>query len=291
MRFIFSSDREIVSTPDRSGLAYEDVIFPSSDGVQLHGWLIPGEAQRPLVLFFHGNAANISYRVENIVYLHQLGFPVFIFDYRGFGSSQGQATGEKDLYQDARGALGWLGERGWSPGRMIFFGRSMGAAVALQLAIETAPAGLVLESPFTSLRDIARKTAPATYALVGWWNIGDVFDNLDKIGRLKTPLLIFYGDRDPIVPNDMSLRLFARAGEPKSLYRVKGAGHSDAFEVGGEGYRQAWDTFVARVFHSEAHRDSIHTSGKTDLVQKNRPKANTTELIPRLSLFSPPLEI
>lgn len=252
MRFVFSSDQRVVATPDQRGLAYEDVHFPSRDGVRLHGWLVPGEAGKPLVLFFHGDAANISDRVDNLAYLHRMGLTVFIFDYRGFGSSQGEPTSEEDLDQDARGAIAYLEGRGWSPGDMIYFGRSMGAAVALQMAIETPPAGVVLESPFTTLRAIARQTAPISYALFGWWNIGKVFDNLDKVGKIRVPLLIFYGDKDRIVPEKMPLSLFARAREPKTLYLVKGAGHSNAFEVGGSGYRHAWHTFLARTAKARA---------------------------------------
>lgn len=245
MRYVFTTSHDTQQTPGEAGLAYEDVRFSAKDGVRLHGWLIPGEAGKPLVVFFHGNAANISHRVENLLDLHQMGLSVFIFDYRGYGSSDGQALSEDDIYQDARGALDHLAGRGWRRDNLIYFGRSMGAAVALQMALEEPPAGLVLESPFTSLREIAWQMTPITYALVGWWGVGGAFDNLGKIGTFSGPLLIFHGDRDPIVPLSMSRRLFAEAREPKTLHVVHGAAHSDAFRAGGPDYRKAWLGFLS----------------------------------------------
>ena len=244
-RFLFSTSHDVLATPDQRGMPYEDVRFSAEDGVQLHGWLIPGSPEKPLVLFCHGDAANITYRVENLRYLHDLGFSVFIFDYRGFGASAGEATSEEDLRRDARGALAWLEGRGWPPSRLIFYGRSLGAAVALALALETPPAGVVLEAPFTSLAEIAWHLSPFSYALFGWWSLDARFDNIDAIGRLGAPLLIFHGTRDPIIPPEMSLRLFARAPEPKTLCLVPGGGHSNAYLAGGEMYRQAWLRFAA----------------------------------------------
>lgn len=246
MRYVFSTSRDTLATPDRRGLAYEEVWFPADGDVRLHGWLVPGEVGKPLVVFFHGNAANISHRVDQIACLNGLGLSVFIFDYRGFGASEGRALSEEDLYRDGRSALALLAAKGWPTERLIYFGSSMGAAVALQMGLEAPPAGVVLECPFTSLREIAWHMTPVTYALVGWWSIGSAFDNLDKIGSLTRPLLILHGDRDDKVPLEMSKRLFARAVEPKTLHVVLGAGHSDLFSIDGETYRHAWRTFLAQ---------------------------------------------
>lgn len=246
-RYIFTTSADSIATPAQVDLSYEDVWFLSPDGVQLHGWFVPAKTNRPLVLFFHGNAANITYRVPNLLYLHNLGLPIFIFDYRGYGASKGRSLDEGDLYQDARGALSFLKTRGWTPDRMIFFGRSLGAAVALQMALEHPPAGVILESPFTSLRDIAREMTPVTYYLLGWWSIGSRFDNLGKISQLTRPLLIFYGDQDRIIPPEMSLSLFSQANEPKTLQLIAGAGHSNAFQVGSVAYSHAWLNFVEQL--------------------------------------------
>jgi fermentation-respiration switch protein FrsA (DUF1100 family) len=248
-RFIFHSSRDVLSTPDQLGMNYEDVWFRSTDGVQLHGWYVPADSPGPLVVYFHGNAANISHRVKNLQYLHRLGLPVFIFDYRGYGASEGRPLREQDLYRDGRGALDWLRQRGWQPERMIYFGRSLGAAVALQMALETPPAGVVLECSFTSLRDMGRKRSPVTFALAGWWALGEPFDNFAKIPRLQRPLLIIHGDRDQVVPWSMGKSLFDNAPEPKTFLSVSGAGHSDSYLVGGTDYQIAWENFLRQSEH------------------------------------------
>lgn len=244
-RFVFSSSSEIVARPDHQGMPYHEVIFPASDGVKLHGWYVSGAPEMPVVLFFHGNAANISHRIENLLFFNRLGLPVFIFDYRGFGRSQGEPTGEDDLYRDARAALEYLRSIGYSPSETVYYGRSMGAAVALQMALEAPPARLVLECAFTDLRGIAWHMTPFTYATVGWWGLQNEFRNIDKISRLAVPLLLIHGERDRIVPVEMGRRLFAKAPPPKQLLIVPGAGHSNAHAVGGQSYRRAWLDFIA----------------------------------------------
>ncbi|MBE0595888.1 MAG: alpha/beta fold hydrolase, partial [Desulfuromonadales bacterium] len=146
-QFLYFPTRTLVATPAAAGLPYEEVFFAAADGVRLHGWYLPGEPGRPALLFAHGNAGNISHRLENLRLFHQqLGVTVFIFDYRGYGQSEGRAT-EEGTYADARGALAWLRGRGWEAERLVYFGRSLGAAVALQLALEAPPAGVVLKPP------------------------------------------------------------------------------------------------------------------------------------------------
>ncbi len=239
-RLIFSTSKDIVSTPDEVGLTYEEVWFTNRDGIQLNGWLVPGEPGMPLVLVCHGNAANISNQVNNLQYFNEIGFSTFIFDYRGFGKSNGQATREEDLYVDARGALGYLAAKGWSSSQVIYYGHSMGAAVSLQMGLEFPPAAVVMESPFTNMSDIAWHTAPITYALIGWWAIRDRFDNINKIEKLSTPVVIFQGEEDPVVPVEMAQRLYQRARQPKTLYLIPGGGHTNLYQVGGKGYRSAW---------------------------------------------------
>ena len=196
--FIFFPDRPLVATPALYELPYEEVSFAAADGTRLHGWYLPGESDRPLVLFCHGNAGNISHRLDNLRQLRRLGLSVFIFDYRGYGSSDGKAN-EAGTYSDARGALAWLTNRGWSHQQIVYFGRSLGAAVAVQLALEYPPAGLILETPFTSIAAMGRHHNPILYLALGWL-LDARYDNLAKIGRIHAPLLIFQGDRDSIVP-------------------------------------------------------------------------------------------
>jgi uncharacterized protein len=227
-------------------MAYEEVWFASRDGIQLHAWFVLGIPEKPLILFCHGNAANITHRLENILVFNRLGFSVFIFDYRGFGLSQGEPHIENDLYQDVRGAIDFLQKKGWKAAQMIFYGRSMGAAVALQAGIEVPPAAVVMECPFTSMSEIAWHLRPITYALVGWWGIGARFDNLEKIGKLNVPIMILQGDKDVITPPQMAKRLFEKANEPKTFHLFPGGNHSDLYKVGGENYQAAWTEFIQR---------------------------------------------
>lgn len=240
-RFLFTSSKDIVSTPEQFGLSYEDIWFSAtSDGGRLHAWLIPGETGMPMVIFFHGNSANISSQIDILRYFNEMGFSVFTFDYRGFGQSHGQVTAEQDLYIDARSALAYLKARGWSSSEMIYYGHSMGAAVSLQMGLESPPAVVVLECPFTNMTDIAWHTAPITYALIGWWALDVRFDNITKIEKLSTPVVIFQGDQDQIVPVEMARRLYQQAREPKALYVIPGGGHTNLYQVGGKKYRNVW---------------------------------------------------
>ena len=244
--FLYFPEREITLTPATAGLSYEEVFFPAADGTRLHGWYLHGSPGRPLVLFFHGNAGNISHRVENLSLFHrELGVPVFIFDYRGYGRSDGE-PGEEGTYADARGALAWLRQQGWEPARMVYFGRSLGAAVAVQLALEAPPAGLVLESPFPSVAALGRYHYSLLYHLLGW-ALDARYDSAAKIGRLRLPLLMFQGDRDGIVPPDMARRLFARANEPKTFHLIPGAGHNDTLEYGDGDYWEGWRRFLEQI--------------------------------------------
>lgn len=191
-RYLFVTKKGITDTPLRDSLPYQEIWFPASDGVQLNAWFIPGKAEKPLVLFFHGNAGNLSDNLEYLNLLHGQGFPLFIFDYRGYGKSQGEPRRENDLYQDARGAVSYLQGQGWQHEKIIFFGQSLGAAVALQMALESPPAGLVMESSFTTMDEIVQYVSPLTYYTVGWWGIDLPFDNLAKISRVDVPLLLIH---------------------------------------------------------------------------------------------------
>lgn len=246
-RYVFLPKKELTATPARDNLAYQEVWFPAGDGVQLNGWFVPGKAGRPLVLFFHGNAGNLSDNLEYLNLLHGQGFPIFIFDYRGYGKSQGETRREDDLYQDARGAVSYLAGQGWQHEKTIFFGQSLGAAVALQMALENPPAGLVMESSFTSMDEIVRYVAPVAYYTVSWWGIDLSFDNLTKISRVKIPLLLIHGNKDTVVPVEMARRLFAEGGGTKMLHIVREGGHCNAFEQDSAAYLAAWSNYLEFV--------------------------------------------
>ncbi len=236
---IYVPTRELAGTPASLGLAYQEVWFQAEDGVRLHGWLIPGP--RPVtLLWFHGNAGNISHRLDNIRQIHdRLGIAVFIFDYRGYGRSDGSPT-EAGLYRDARAAREALvGSLGVPPGQIVYFGRSLGAAVALDLALTHPPFGLILESPFLSVQAMANRTLPGSGFL-----FKTRFDSLAKIRRLRIPLLVAHGESDEVVPHEHGRRLFEAASEPKAFYTIPGARHNDTYLVGGSEYWEAWRKFL-----------------------------------------------
>jgi len=241
--FLYHPFREISATPAQYGVPYEDVLFPASDGARLHGWYVPPvEAEGPVVLWAHGNAGNISHRSENIALLRrETAAGVFIFDYRGYGRSEGR-PGEAGLYADMRGAYAWL--RGRAPaGRIFFFGRSLGATVAVRVAAEGAEArGLILESPFVSLAEMGELMfpfLPVRRLLV------QEFDTARWLPRVKAPLLFLHGDSDEIVPFSQGRRLYELAPGPKRFHAIRGARHNDTYVTGGPAYWQVWREFLA----------------------------------------------
>ena len=236
-RFVFFPESEIASTPDQAGLRYEDVYFTSSDGLTLHGWFIPAPpgfaAHRAQTwLWFHGNGGNIGTRVGQLERAHHLlGVHQFIFDYRGYGHSQGRPT-ERGTYQDARAAVNYLKHRpGIHPDRIVYFGHSLGAAVAIELAVSRSPLGMVLIGPFASIRDMAKLTLHIP--LAGWLVRGH-YNSMQRIPRVHTPLLVLHGELDEIVPHSQGMKLYQAANRPKRLVTLYGASHNNAHHVAGD---------------------------------------------------------
>ncbi len=242
---LYFPERAIEATPQSEGIAYEDVWFPASDGVRLHGWLVPAPDARITILWCHGNAGNIGDRVNNLKYLHRLlGVNVFIFDYRGYGRSAGHlwSLSEPATYRDAEGALAYLRSRkDLASARLVYFGRSLGAAVAIELSREHPPAGLILETAFTSIREMAGIVMPY---LPFPGLLQTKYDNLAKLPTIRVPLLILHGDQDEVVPLRLAHRLFEAANPPKTFYTIHAAHHNDTYIVGGEPYFQAWGRFL-----------------------------------------------
>ena len=241
--FIFFPERELIGTPADEGLEYEDVFFSASDGVQIHGWFVPGESDTTL-LWFHGNAGNVSHRVDNISLLHErLGINIFIFDYRGYGRSEGTVS-EKGMYMDAEAAMDHLRSRN-ADEKLVLFGRSLGAGVAVEMATRHPVYAIILESPFTSIEAIAKHTNPVLSAVVP---VGAVlrskYDSLAKIKDVRSPLMVLHGDRDEIAPFELGRELFEAANEPRRFYTIAGAGHNDTYLVGGEAYFEALESFI-----------------------------------------------
>lgn len=206
------------------GLIYEDVWIDSSDGVKLHAWYCPVENPRAYVLFAHGNAGTIASRWPVMEMLtQQLGVSALAFDYRGYGKSTGHPT-EKGVLTDARAARDWLAKHvGVSPQDIILYGESLGGGVVVDLAGKDGARGLMLESTFTSLPDVARNVLP--YSPVAHV-MRNNFDSINKIGSYHGPLIIAHGDADPLIPIEQGKQLFRAANEPKRFYTVHGAGHN-----------------------------------------------------------------
>ena len=248
-QLVFFPDREVMSTPGDAGLVYEDVTFTASDGVKLHGWFVPGDGKR-VIIWFHGNAGNIGHRVENLVLMReQLRVSVFLFDYRGYGNSEG-APSEQGLYLDAEAALEYTKTRSGleADEGIVYFGRSLGAAVAVELATRYPPRALVLESPFTSIQGMAQKVYPVVSKVVPLGLVVQSrFDALAKIGQVRTPVMVLHGDQDDMIPIEMGRELFEAANEPKAFYAIRGASHNDTYAVGGVPYFDALRAFVNRT--------------------------------------------
>ncbi len=239
---IYFPSRTVQFTPSDVGLAYEEVFLDTEDGVRIQAWYVPGDPAGKTLLWFHGNAGNIGDRVEHLkVYHDRWGVNQMLVEYRGYGQSGGTLS-EEGTYADGRAALAHLrGQKGLSPGDLILFGRSLGAAIAVQLATETDCAGLILESPFTSIRDMARTHYPLLGHLVP---LRIRYASIDKIGRIHCSLLILHGDRDTIVPQKHGRRLHEVAPEPKRFFSIEGAGHNDILLRADESYYRTVQEFI-----------------------------------------------
>jgi uncharacterized protein len=253
-RFIFHPEHVIRRDPSHIGLAFEDVFFTTQDGIRLHGWFIPHQEARATLVWFHGNAGNISDRLLNITLLHdRIKTNIFIFDYRGYGRSEGTVS-EEGTYLDGAAAIQYLHGRDEAGARqLVLFGRSLGAAVATEMAMRFNSLGLILESPFVSIREMARAIFPS---LPIGWLLRTRYDTAEKVRGLKTPLLILHGDRDETVPFAQGKRVFEVASQPKKFHRIVGASHNDTFIVGGENYFGALREFI---------ESTLATQGKIDL--------------------------
>jgi pimeloyl-ACP methyl ester carboxylesterase len=231
---IFQPSRGIDLRPSDLGIEAEQVAL-DSEGVRIHGFYLPTDRSRRnprAILFLHGNAGNASHRLPNAAELARLGADVLLIDYRGYGMSEGTPS-ESGAYADARAGLAHLtGERGFSVQRIVLFGRSLGAAVAVDLAGDRELAGVILESTFSSAADVARGMLGPALAYLARGR----FDSASKIDRIRSPLLFFHGDRDQIIDYGLGRRLFELAPEPKQFETISGAGHNDTVQVGGRPY-------------------------------------------------------
>jgi fermentation-respiration switch protein FrsA (DUF1100 family) len=235
-RLLYQPTRTVAVTPADVGLAYEDVELVNAMGTRLHGWWLPRPGARLTLLFCHGNGGNVSHRLESLRIFHDLGLSVLIFDYSGYGRSRGEPS-ETATRADARAAWDWLLRRGADPGTVVLFGRSLGGAVVAGLAAEVAregapPAGLILESTFTSVPDMGARLYP-------WLPVRllarDRYDTVAALSGLRVPVLFVHSPDDEMVPAALGRALFEGYPGPKSFMTLRG-GHNDGFLVTGQAY-------------------------------------------------------
>jgi fermentation-respiration switch protein FrsA (DUF1100 family) len=224
-RTVFYPSREIDYLPKELGLDFEDVFFKTPDGIQLNGWFIAKPQAHYTVLFCHGNAGNISHRLEKIKFFHGLGCNVFIVDYRGYGRSEGRPS-EKGLYLDAQGAYNYLLSRGISFEQIIGYGESIGGAAIIDLAAKNKIKALISDSAPSSAKDMVE----VIYPYLPYWVFSLRLDSLSKIKTIKAPKLIIHSVNDEIVPFKLGKKLYDYAAQPKEFLQIRGGHNSSFFE-------------------------------------------------------------
>ncbi|MGH8223574.1 MAG: alpha/beta hydrolase [Woeseiaceae bacterium] len=232
--------RALTATPRDAGMEYEDVYIETADGVTLHSWFVAGTTSRVL-LFFHGNAGNISHRLDSIRLFRSLGLSVLIIDYRGYGQSGGRVT-ENGIYQDAEAAWRYLtATRGVAANDIVLFGRSLGGSVASWLAVRHEPLALIVESSFTSVPDIAQELYPW---LPARWLARMNHATRDYVRDARCPVLVVHSRDDEIIPFHHGEAIYAVANEPRRLLVLNG-GHNDAFLRDSRRYLEELQAFLA----------------------------------------------
>jgi len=252
-RFIFFPSPVIEITPEFFDLRYQEVWLPvradSGKVERMHGWWIPAnQADAKVLLYLHGNGINIGANVGYANQFHQLGFSVLLMDYRGYGRSEGSFPTESQVYQDATTAWNYLvKQQQIQPSQIFIYGHSLGGAIAIDLAVQhPEAAGLIVESSFTSIGDIAKLQSRFWMFPVDLI-LNQRFDSISKVRSLQMPVLFIHGTADFLVPAVMSQQLYAAAPEPKHLFLVPGAGHNNLAEIAGMQYLQAVQKFCQQV--------------------------------------------
>ena len=235
--------REPTVTPAQIGLVFEDVLVRAADGAVVHGWFVPHSGARHTLIYFHGNAGNIGHRLESIRRWHTAGVAVLIFDYHGYGRSEGRPS-EAATYQDALAVWDYLTEtRGVRAAEIVLFGRSLGGAVATWLATQRAPAALIVDSGFTSVPDLAAEIYPW---LPTRWLARFRYDARENIARVRCSVLVAHSPEDEIIPFHHGQALYEAAPEPKRFLQTSG-GHNDGHLLAVPQYRAQLNAFLENL--------------------------------------------
>ena len=248
---LFQPSSRLLATPDDAGMPYETVHLDTEDGETLHGWWIPARnvsretssdtSGTNTLLFFHGNAGNISGRLESVRQFHRLGLNVLIVDYRGYGQSTGSPT-EEGIYRDAEACWRYLVEtKRIAPQEVVVFGRSMGGGPATWLAAREKPGAVILESVFPNVPDVG---AHHYSFLPGRALATNQFDNESRVAEIDAPKLVIHSRQDQVVPFELGRRVYEAAAEPKQFLEIDG-GHNDGFLVSADRYLRTIDDFLS----------------------------------------------
>ncbi len=238
--------RELTTSPADIGLEYESITITTSDDIRLHGWFVPADKARGVLLFFHGNAGNISHRLDLLEIFHNLGLSSLIIDYRGYGQSQGKVT-EQGTYLDAEAAWQYLTRgRNIPAENIVIFGMSLGGAIAADLATRQQPGGLIIGSAFTSVPDMGAHLYPILpVRLLSRFR----YDTRKSLLSVTCPVLVIHSPDDEIIPYKNGTTLFEAAKEPKSFLEIRGS-HNVGFLSSGKLYIEALDNFISTFLKS-----------------------------------------
>jgi len=243
-RLLYFPFKEIAATPAAIQLAFEELRLTTEDGQTLAAWWIPAGKERAVLFFCHGNAGNISHRLDSIDIFIRLGLSVLLFDYRGYGGSTGRPS-EDGTYRDAEAVWRYLVEvQKKEPEKIILFGESLGGAVAAEIASRHTEGGLIIMSSFTSIPELEGGLYP--FFPVKWLSKFR-YATIDKISSIKAPKLIIHSPNDEIIPFAQGQALYEKAAEPKQFLRIKG-GHNEGFLVSGKLYEQGLDDFISKYW-------------------------------------------
>ena len=215
-------------TPKNYGVKYQEVSFPSFDGVTLTGWWIEHpqkDSKRPVLVYCHGNADCVSQLSEVSRIFYDLGVDVLIFDYRSYGTSEKGTLSEEAVDRDAFSAYRWVQAKGIKENRMLIWGHSLGSSIAAQLATQTHPAGLILEGAFPSICAVSRVRNPWLFFPPDM--IHDKFETGKYITQKTCPLLMIHAEKDTIIPIELGKRVFEGAAQPKVWLIAAGINHND----------------------------------------------------------------
>lgn len=240
-RMLYFPSRNLIASPEAINVYFEDVTIPLPSQDNLHAWYVPARADRGTILFSHGNAGNISHRLETLNILHELGFNVLLYDYRGYGQSTGKPS-EANTYEDIQTAWHWLTKnKKETPARIIIFGRSLGTAPSIDLATKVTPAALIIESGFTSFVDMGKATYPFLPSFLARMS----YNNLKKAPFINSPTLVIHSPEDEIVPYAMGKKLYEAAPQPKQFLQIYGS-HNTGFLVSGALYLKGLNEFLTQ---------------------------------------------